>query len=251
MNAIENGFNARFWTGSEYRSKAYKGDTDDRANALAVVAGLAAPDKHAALRQVFAKHHNASPYMEKYVLEALFLMDAPEQAMDRMRERWKEQIESPITTLWEGWGIGSKGYGGGTYNHAWSGGALTVLSQYAAGVAPEAAGFTKFHVLPQLGARKSIQAVVATPMGSISVNEENQSRGFKLILTVPHGASGIVGIPKESGREIDRVEVNDQLVWERGERRLFNNECSFAGEDARYIRFKVTPGKWRFVAINK
>ena len=33
------------------------------------------------------------------------------------------------TTLFEGWGIGQEGFGGGTINHAWSGGPLTLLSQ--------------------------------------------------------------------------------------------------------------------------
>ncbi|MFP4367340.1 MAG: hypothetical protein ACOCU3_00265 [bacterium] len=41
-----------------------------------------------------------------------------------------------ITTLWEGWGIGRSGYGGGSANHAWSGGGLTILSQYVAGIYP-------------------------------------------------------------------------------------------------------------------
>ena len=43
-------------------------------------------------------------------------------------------VEDPqCSTLYEGWGIGENGYGGGSSNHAWSGGGLTVLAQYVCG----------------------------------------------------------------------------------------------------------------------
>ena len=67
--------------------------------------------------------------MEKYVLEALCMMGYYEDALERMKKRYYDMVESDLTTLWEGWGIGSKGFGGGSYNHAWSGGPLTILSQ--------------------------------------------------------------------------------------------------------------------------
>lgn len=62
-------YNPTFWTGKEYRSPGYSGDTDDRGNALAVVAGLAEPGQFPALIQILTKHRNASQWMEKYVLE--------------------------------------------------------------------------------------------------------------------------------------------------------------------------------------
>ncbi|MBN2819500.1 MAG: hypothetical protein JXP36_11050 [Bacteroidales bacterium] len=40
--------------------------------ALAVVSGKAESDKFPALLEVFKNEEHASPYMEKYVLEALF-----------------------------------------------------------------------------------------------------------------------------------------------------------------------------------
>ena len=59
------------------------------------------------------------------MLEALCTMGYYQDALNRMKLRYRAMIESPLTTLWEGWGIGSEGFGGGTYNHAWSGGPLT------------------------------------------------------------------------------------------------------------------------------
>lgn len=60
-------------------------------------------------------------------------------------------VEDPqCSTLYEGWGIGENGYGGGSSNHAWSGGGLTVLAQYVCGVLPIESGYSKFMVKPIL-----------------------------------------------------------------------------------------------------
>ena len=48
MNSFVSCFNTKYWNGSAYRSPGYKGETDDRAQAMAVVSGLAAADKYPA-----------------------------------------------------------------------------------------------------------------------------------------------------------------------------------------------------------
>ena len=232
---IDSGFNKTFWNGREYRAPGYKGDTDDRANALAVVAGFAKPEQFPALREVLTKHRNASPYMEKYVLEALFLMDSPELAMTRMKERYRAQLDSPLTTLWEGWGIGKDGYGGGSYNHAWSGGPLTCLSQYAAGISPTSPGFASFAILPQLGQLQQVSAVVDSPKGKIQVRLVRSERGFKADVLSPEGATGFLGIPK---REQGNPTFNCGGKQVRPDR-----------EDARFYHFRVAPGSFRIEAV--
>ena len=64
MRSIERCFDTKFWTGSAYRSPGYKGETDDRSQAMAVVSGLASKDKYPALTKVLKKEYHASPYME-------------------------------------------------------------------------------------------------------------------------------------------------------------------------------------------
>ena len=210
MRGIEASFNRTFWTGSEYRSPGYKGATDDRVHALAVVAGLAKPEQYPGIRKVLATQKEASPYMEKYVLEALYLMDAPEQAVARMTERYRAQIASPLTTLWEGWGIGPEGFGGGTYNHAWSGGPLTVLCQYAAGIAPTAPGWTAFRVRPQPGPLKRIRTITPTPFGALRTLLTVEDGVFRAEIDAPKGAAGMFELPKgtfskvtHNGRAVD------------------------------------------------
>lgn len=247
MNAIKGGFNKRFWTGTEYRSPSYKGDTDDRANAMAVISGLAGEDKFAALKDVFSRHRNASPYMEKYVLEALFLMHAPEQALERMKTRYQKQVASKLTTLWEGWGLGSEGYGGGTYNHAWSGGPLTVLSQYAAGIAPVEPSYAVYQVRPQLGSLQSITTLVPTAKGNIQLTLKNKEMAFELDLNSPRGTIAQVCIPQLPGKRIASLFINGRSLKENDTSKL--KGVKYVPESEHSGRFEVVPGHWKFKAL--
>ncbi|WP_433917523.1 hypothetical protein OIE50_01580 [Streptomyces canus] len=64
---------------------------------LAVVAGLAPASRYRAITEVLRTHLNASPYMEFYVLEALYLMGAATVAEERMRNRFAAQVADPAT----------------------------------------------------------------------------------------------------------------------------------------------------------
>lgn len=196
MDKFKKDFNAVFWNGKAYRSADYKGETDDRAQGPAVVAGLADTEKHPAIYEVLQKERHASPYMGKYILEALFQMGYADFALRRMRERFGTMVEHPtITTMWEGWGIGSEGYGGGTINHAWSGRGLTLLSQYVAGIYPTSAGYITFKVKPQLGFLKKVKAVVPSVKGTIEASIERTDNEYQLFVDVATGSRASIHIP--------------------------------------------------------
>ena len=169
MNRLAQAFNDRFWTGTAYRSPGHTGPPDDRGQALAVVAGIVPKAYYPKLRRVLREQRHASPYFEKYVLEALFRMGYADDALARMKDRFGPMVNDPRTTLWEGWEIGSAKYGGGTDNHAWSGGGLTLLSQFVAGVQPLAPGYTRVRIRPQLGSLNRVTATVDTPLGPLTV----------------------------------------------------------------------------------
>src|ERR1035441_7430937 len=141
-------YNRVLWTGTEYRSPAYKGKADDRGQGLAVVAGLGHPEQWRAVVTVVSNSFHSGPYLEKYVLESLFQMDDADAALARMKQRYQKMVASEYSTLWEGWGIGAEGYGGGSYNHGWSGGPLTLMMQYVVGIAPTSTGYATYHVQP-------------------------------------------------------------------------------------------------------
>ncbi len=236
MRSIEENFNATFWNGKEYRSPDYGGKTDDRAHALAVVTGLAEAEQYPAIREVFRKQEHSSPYMEKYVLEALFKMGSPEDAFARMKKRFRPMVESDLTTLWEGWGIGKEGFGGGTINHAWSGGGLTCLSQFAAGISPLEPGYAKWQVRPQMGPLKEIRTIVPTVRGEIHLLLDRDEERFLLEVTVPEETSAEIAIPEI--QRFQEISVNGKtpdapvrpLAVEQG-----------------YHWFEVPAGKWTFV----
>lgn len=195
MKRISDRFDTVFWTGSSYRDPDYRKETDDRAQAMAVVSGLASADKYPALLETFKKEYHASPYMEKYVLEALFKMGYADFALERMKSRYAQMLAYDYTTLFEGWGIGDQGFGGGTINHAWSGGPLTVLCQKLCGIEPTAPGFRRFDVKPRLGTLKTASASLETNYGMIRVSIRRKSvkaRVASLAIDVPEGTSATV-----------------------------------------------------------
>ena len=176
------------------------------------------------------------------------MMRFEDDAIHRMKMRYREMVEHPFTTLWEDWRIG--GSGGGTINHAWSGGPLTAMSQYAAGVAPEEIGYEFFHVLPQMGPLKSIKTVVPSVKGDIHVDLRKEKSSFKLNLISPAETTAIVGIPRDALEDMASIAVNGKEVWLDGRIAGSCEGVEFVDEDEYYYRFSVKPGTWIFKAIN-
>ncbi len=246
LATLEANYHTRLWQGKEYRSPGYKGVTDDRGHAMAVVAGLAPASCYPAIREVLRQSYEASPYMEKYVLEALYRMDAPDQAMARMKFRWKDQIEGGHSTLWEGWGVGAKGYGGGTINHAWSGGALTALHQYAAGIEPTAPGFKAFRVFPRMGALRRLSTTVPTRQGAIQVQLERTEQQLAMRVTVPPGSRAEIGFPQVEGLHIARVELDKRNVWSKRQGYLDAQGVESGSADDRWVSVFMPAGEWQW-----
>lgn len=196
-NKLTMNFNRVFWTGKEYRSPGYNGATDDRTNAMAVIAGFVAQENFTKMLDVFKKEEHASPYMEKYVLQALFTMGYADYALYRLKKRFTKMVDCPdYSTLWEGWGIGAEGYGGGTTNHAWSGGGLTCLAQYAIGIRPIKPAFEEFIIAPELGCIKNVSYACQTKYGNIEVNYNVTDKTFDAKIIVPEGTRAWFCVPE-------------------------------------------------------
>ena len=121
---------------------------------------------------------HSSPYMEKYVGEALYQMGFANDAIARTKKRFAPMVESPKTTLRELFN------NRGTLNHAWSGGTLTLLSQYAAGISPTSPGYATYQILPQMGPLKHIKTIVPSVKGEIPVELRNDPDTFSLNLEI-------------------------------------------------------------------
>ena len=202
MQKMKDSFDRRFWNGAAYRSPGYKGATDDRTQAMAIVAGLAGREKYPALTKVLGEEYHASPYMEKYVLEALCIMGEEKFAIDRMKRRYKRMLDYNYTTLFEGWGIGAEGFGGGTINHAWSGGPLTILSQKICGISPTSPAFRTFRVAPKMGGLNEASATLETIYGKIEVSLKRKNGNINMKLKVPEGTTAEIQMHDGSIRKV-------------------------------------------------
>ena len=89
---------SKYWRGKAFNSSKVS-KNDDRAQALAVLAGAAPPHVWDDVRKVFAKTEYASPYMERFVLQALCEMNNTQDALNRMRRRYRVMADSVYNPL--------------------------------------------------------------------------------------------------------------------------------------------------------
>lgn len=230
MSEIKTGYKS-LWTERGYQSDDVKAP-DDRANALAVISGLADEDKYEVITSVLIETQNSSPYMEYYVLEALCLMGKYDEAKSRMLQRYEGMIAEDYSTLWEKWNRHK-----GTSNHAWSGGPLVIMSKYLAGVRPIKAGYSKFIIKPQLTSPDTVKCIVPSVKGYISVTETKSDSGFMLDATVPKDTTAIIYLPYDDGQ---KVKLNDTFVY-RDNTFVAADGVEFVEVGNGYIMFSVSP----------
>ncbi len=228
MDQIRIGY-ASFWTGNGYKSRGL-GKPDDRANALAVISGLAEKEKYGALTAVLTETRNASPYMEYYVLEALCQMERYDAATDRMLQRYDGMIREDYSTLWEHWYKLE-----GTLNHAWSGGPLVVMSKYFAGIRPIKAGYDAFVIKPQMTVSDQLHCVVPTVKGYIRLSASKTDGALTLDAAVPGNTTAYIYLPYENGQT---VTCRNRVVYQEGHASDADG-ISFVSADDRYAVFRV------------
>lgn len=178
------------WTENGFKSADAK-NPDDRANALAVLSGLAKKEQYGTILSVLTTTQNSSPYMEYYVLEALCRMEEYEAARDRIKDRYADMVNEDYSTLWEFWNSWQ-----GTMNHAWSGGPLVIMSKHFAGIAPLEAGYERVKIDPQYELSDSLSCTVPSVKGLITLNYEKTDGNYTVNLTLPEGMKAELYVPE-------------------------------------------------------
>ena len=184
---------------------------DDRVNALAVVAGLADADKYPAMRDVFMgtgsapAYENASIYMEKYVLQALYMMGYPEDAMARMAKRQMLDVNDKTSSTMPEYFTVEGEVNEGTKNHGWSGSAIIILSRYAAGIEPLSAGYGTWRVCPQIGNFEKLSVTVPSEIGDIGMEISVTEDRTEMMLISPGGMAEVY-VPVQEGYSIAEEE---------------------------------------------
>jgi alpha-L-rhamnosidase len=238
---LKRAFNTQFWAGKILRSANYEGIADDRGNGLAVVAGLTTEEQWPKIKAFLDTTYISGPYLEKYILEAYFINQAPEAGLARMKKRYRAMIDSPITTLWEGWQVGSATYGGGTYNHGWSGGALTLLSQYVGGLVPATPGYGRYLILPQPAQLSHFKMGADTEKGFAYIHWKRESKNAELKVKTPQ-SMGQIGVPKVF--PITTIKLNGRIIWSNGKPQP--SVVKFVQETKQHLIFELGPGIYKF-----
>jgi hypothetical protein len=238
MNSIKNNFDAAFWKGTYYTTGLSK---DDRPNALAIVAGLASPDKYNSIvTNVLDPVRRASPFLEWVAEEACCIAGRYDVALSRMHSLYDDQVNSStfLTTLREE-------RNRGTYNHAWNA-PNTVLSRCFAGITPDSVAWSAYKIFPSLHHLTSIHQTVPSVKGTIDVTIGKSTDSCFIALISPQGTLATFGIPKK-GTIGNSVAVNGSLVWPSGS----VAGITYLGQDTGYIKFTAAPGTWRFSYKNR
>lgn len=192
MSRLKDSYNRLYWTGNGYRSPSYKDRTDDRPQAMAVLSGIASEEKYPVISEILKTTDMASTYMEKYMVEALFVTGQSSAALDRMKRRMATIMDDRSSTLYEHWNWTNSS------NHAWSGANIILLGQKVCGVAPLTPGFKTFSVRPQMGWLKRASTSFETKYGTIRVSlarKSSKSKTAELTIDVPEGTEAQVVLP--------------------------------------------------------
>jgi len=170
--------------------------------------------------------------MEKFVIEALFIMNEPEVGLERMKKRYYGMVDvSPWTTLSEIFSDNIDNIGTGSNNHAWSGGGITILAQYVCGLYPIEPAWKSFMVKPQLGELEYAETGNETISGKIAVKITRVKSGMDIVLTVPKSSEAVVYITKKN----KKVTIN-------GEKATSN------GKDGNFMLYRVKSGNFNIIA---
>ena len=183
MQSIEANWRAAYETDDGFKSpeSAY---IDDRANAMLALSGLADASDYAKIAAVLTATKEASPFTEKYVLEALCEMGYTDLALVRIKERYAPMLTDEWDTLWEQFNDET-----GTYNHGWTAAPLYILSKYVAGIRPTEAGWKSYEIAPS-DVLASYTCSVWTQSGTITV----EKNGTAVTITTIDG-NGTVILP--------------------------------------------------------
>ena len=194
MTSIEENWHDAYYTPLGFKDPNSK-YIDDRANAMLALSGLATEEDYDLISMVLSNIYEASPFCEKYVLEALCVMGKEDLALKRMLDRYDGMLKDEYDTLWEQFADDI-----GTINHGWTAAPMYILSKYVAGIAPTEAGFAKYEIAPA-DVLDSVECTVYTPKGNISVSL-NKTEGKTVITVKAIDSEGIVRLPQSMGTRI-------------------------------------------------
>ena len=242
---VKQAYQKEFWQAGYFSSKPEE-LKDDRANAIAILFGLAEPEQYEDIvNNVLVPNQFASPHFEWMVYQAMAEAGRYDDALIRMKQRYGKQVDNPaLSTLAE--------YlpSGGTENHAWNAPA-TILSQHIAGIKPTSVAWRTYQVMPNMAHMKYVKQFVPSVQGDIAFEINRTDSEITMMLDTPENADAVIGIPKQYFK-IGEVKLNGETIWTEDDVVTSKTETTsgvtYAGVDEKYLKFRVNTGNWEFIA---
>lgn len=195
-------------------------------NAMAIFSGVASDAETSDIwEKVLSKPRGfmITPYYNFYVIVATAESGHRKEALDWIREYWGGMIKEGATSFWEAydpdWPKGNfheslqADNGQGYFVslcHGWSSGPTAWLTEQILGITPEAAGFSKVSIRPDLAGLEWARGAEPTPHGPIKVDLRSGSAGLETTLDLPDGVDAEVSMPAAAGAT--SIEVNGKPV---------------------------------------
>jgi len=198
-------------------------------NAMAVYAGLAGANQRAAVWENILSlpyRFNVTPHFNYYAVSAMAEAGRRQEALEWIRNYWGGMLRPDTTTFWEGYDTRWPGehfhqhlqtdHGEGYFVslcHGWSSGATAWLTEQVLGIQPQAAGFAKVAIRPDLCGLKWARGTEPCPPGLVKVDYQYDAAGFVAKIEIPEGVTAQVSMPVNPGE--GSVEVDGRAI--RGE----------------------------------
>ncbi len=184
-------------------------------NAMAIFSGVANDSETGAIwDKVLSKPRGfmITPYYNFYVIMAMAEAGHRKEALDWIRGYWGGMIQEGATSFWEAydpdWPKGNfheslqADNGQGYFvslSHGWSSGPTAWLTEQILGMTPQAAGFSKVSIRPDLAGLDWARGAEPTPHGPIKVDLHAGTAGPETTLDLPDGVDAEVSLPATAG----------------------------------------------------
>jgi len=245
ITSIKNNFEKEYWQGNRYGSKNKL--IEERVSSLAIISGLAKKEHYNILvDSVLVPIKKSSPHMEWIAEEALMLTGQYDKGLQRMKERYQEQVDMKwLTTLYEKYIPKLRG----TYNHAWNAPNF-VLSRYIAGVKATDVAWSTYEVKPNLAHMTSVKQIVPSVKGDITVEVHKTENNYQLDLISPEKTTGTIYIPKAE-KNVEEIKVNGKSIWRKHKLKKRMDGFYFDSENPEFLKFQAKSGIWQVKVFYK
>lgn len=146
-----------------------------------------------------------SVYGAQFLLEALYVVDEGETALDLMTNdsdrSWPHMIYDIGSTMTlEAWDPKYKP--NLDWNHAWGAAPANIIPRLLVGVEPIEPGFSVVRIRPQIGSLSSVNAEVPTIRGMVQVSIERDETDYRLRCTIPANMTALVHLPASNSLQV-------------------------------------------------